>query len=300
MTAWRTASQRLVAVITFSFVIGARLGPAVADAQTAPPLPSRPDSLKFAVIGDSGSGDSEQYDVGSRMREARAMFPFELVIMLGDNIYGRQGPQDMIDKFERPYAALLQAGVMFFASLGNHDSQNNRNYPKFNMGGERYYTYARKNVRFFVLDTNQLDPKQMAWLDNALKQSSDEWKICYFHHPIYSDGGAHGSDVQLRVALEPLFLKYGVNVVFAGHDHIYERIKPQKGITYFVNGSSGELRRGDTKRSAMTAAYFDQDQAFSLVEIAGDDMFFEARSRGGRTVDSGVVHRQINGQAVQP
>ena len=291
--------RRLVAVVTFAFVIGARLSPALADAQTAPPLPSRPDSLKFAVIGDSGSGDPPQYDVGSRMRDARAMFPFELVIMLGDNIYGRQGPQDMVDKFERPYAALLQAGVMFFASLGNHDSPNNRNYPKFNMGGERYYTYARKNVRFFALDSNQVDPRQLAWLDNALKQSSEDWKICYFHHPIYSDGGRHGSDVQLRVTLEPLFLKYGVNVVFAGHDHIYERIKPQKGITHFVNGSSGELRKGDTKPSGLTAAYFDQDQVFSLVEVAGDDLYFEARSRGGRTVDAGVVRRQAGSQVVQ-
>src|ERR1051325_10416807 len=98
--------RRLIAVLTFAFVIGARLTPATADAQTAPPLPSRADSFKFAVIGDSGSGDSPQYDVGSRMKDARATFPFELVIMLGDNIYGRQGPQDMVDKFERPYAAL--------------------------------------------------------------------------------------------------------------------------------------------------------------------------------------------------
>jgi len=284
--------RRLAAVVTFVFVIGARLTPAVADAQTAPALPSRADSFKFAVIGDSGSGDPPQYDVGSRMKDARATFPFELVIMLGDNIYGRQGPQDMIDKFERPYAALLSAGVMFFASLGNHDSPNNRNYPKFNMGGERYYTYARKNVRFFVLDTNQLDPRQLAWLEGALKQSADEWKICYFHHPIYSDGGRHGSDVQLRVALEPLFLKYGVNVVFAGHDHIYERLTPQKGIYHFVEGAGGQLRKGDTKRSAMTAKAFDQDQSFMLVEIDGNLLSFQAISRAGTTVDSGTIQRQ--------
>src|SRR3954463_4308319 len=120
-----TMPRRLAAVLAFAFVIGARLTPAVADPQPAPPLPSRADSLKFAVIGDSGSGDYPQYDVASRMKDARAMFPFELVIMLGDNIYGRQGPQDFVDKFERPYAALLQGGVMFFASLGNHDSPNN-------------------------------------------------------------------------------------------------------------------------------------------------------------------------------
>jgi len=147
-------------------------------------------------------------------------------------------------------------------------------------------------VRFFVLDSNQLDPPQRAWLDDTLKQSQDEWKICYFHHPIYSDGGRHGSDVQLRVALEPVFTKYGVNLVFSGHDHIYERLVPQKGIAYFVAGSSGELRRGDVKRSATTAAYFDQDQAFMLVEIAGSDCFFQAVSRTGAVVDSGAIHRQ--------
>jgi 3',5'-cyclic AMP phosphodiesterase CpdA len=289
--------RRLCPGLVFLFIIGARLLPA----QTTAALPVRPESVKFAVIGDNGTGDSPEYDVGVRMTEARASFPFELVIMLGDNMYGSQREQDFVTKFERPYAPLLAAGVLFYASLGNHDSPSNRTYPRFNMGGERYYTYARKNVRFFALDSNQMDPQQMAWIDNALKQSTDQWKICYFHHPLYSDGRRHGSEVDLRVVLEPMFVKYGVNVVFSGHDHIYERIKPQKGITYFVNGSSGELRRGDTRPSAMTAAYFDQDQAFSLVEISGDDMFFQARSRAGRTVDGGVVHRAIGVQTtVQP
>ena len=280
--------RRVISTIIFCAVIGTRLAPA----QTPPPLPSVADSLKFAAIGDNGTGDPEQYDVGARMSTARAAFPFELVIMLGDNLYGRQQAEDFVTKFERPYASLLKAGVLFYASLGNHDNQSNKSYPGFNMKGERYYTYARKNVRFFVLDTNQLDPRQLAWLQDALKQSTEDWKICYFHHPIYSDGGRHGSDVALRVALEPILVKYGVNVVFSGHDHIYERIKPQKGITYFVVGSSGELRKGDVHPTGMTAAYFDQDQAFSLVEVAGNDLFFEARSRTGRTVDSGVIHRQ--------
>jgi predicted MPP superfamily phosphohydrolase len=289
--------RRLLPVLVFLFIIGARLLPA----QTTATLPVRPDSLKFAVIGDSGTGDPPQFDVGARMTEARSSFPFELVIMLGDNIDGRQLPQDLVARFERPYASLLAAGVLFYASLGNHDSPNNRFYPKFNMGGERYYTYARRNVRFFVLDSNQMDPRQLAWIDNALRQSTDAWKICYFHHPLYSNGGRHGSSVDLRVVLEPLFVKYGVSVVFSGHDHTYERIKPQHGITYFVNGSSGELRKGDVHPSSTTAAYFDQDQAFSLVEIAGEDMFFQARSRSGRTVDGGVLHRAVNAMVgVQP
>jgi len=287
MTQHKCAAGRLLTVLV-ALVSLAVMRPA---AQSAP-LPSKPDSLKLAVIGDSGTGDQPQYDVGQQMANARARFPFEMVIMLGDNLYGRQQPQDFVDKFERPYAPLLGAGVVFFASLGNHDNQNNRFYKNFNMGGERYYTYAKKNVRFFVLDSNQMDPKQRAWLDDALRQSQEEWKICYFHHPLYSDAGRHGSDVALRVSLEPLLTKYGVNVVLSGHDHVYERTRPQKGITYFVAGSSGELRRGDVKPSGSTAAYFDQDQAFMLVEIGGDELFFEAVARSGTVVDSGVIHRQ--------
>ncbi len=91
--------------------------------------------------------------------------------------------------------------------------------------------------------------------------------------------------------LEPLLVRYGVDVVFSGHEHVYERIKPQKGITYFIAGSGGQLRKGGVTPSAMTAAGFDQDQTFMLVEIVGDEMFFQAISRTGRVVDSGVIHR---------
>jgi predicted phosphodiesterase len=279
--------HRLTAALIGLLVISA-LRPAAQNGR----LPNRPNSVKFAAIGDSGTGDGPQFDVGRQMATARARFPFEFVIMLGDNLYGRQSPQDFINKFERPYAALLQKGVLFYASLGNHDDQNNRFYKNFNMGGERYYTYARKNVRFFVLDSNQMDPRQRAWLDDALQRSNDDWKVCYFHHPIYSDGGRHGSDVSLRVTLEPLLVKHGVNVVFAGHDHMYERLTPQKGITHFVAGASGELRRGDVRPSASTAAHFDQDLSFMLIEIDGDDLFFEAVARAGTIVDSGSIQRK--------
>ncbi len=254
-------------------------------------LPNRPDSLKFAVMGDMGTGDKPQYEVAQQLAAAHATFRFDMVLMLGDNLYGSQAPADFVLKFERPYKPLLDAGVKFYATLGNHDNQTNVNYKPFNMGGQRYYAYARGGVRFFVLDSDYLDPPQIAWIDAALRDSKEAWKICYFHHPLYSDGRRHGSSVDLRVILEPLFVKYGVNVVFSGHDHVYERITPQKGIYYFVSGAAGQLRKGDVKRSAMTAAAFDQDQSFMLVEIAADDLSFVAISRTGATVDSGVIHR---------
>jgi 3',5'-cyclic AMP phosphodiesterase CpdA len=255
-------------------------------------LGGRVDSLKFAVLGDFGTGEREQFEVGDRLWTAHAAFPFELVLALGDNMYGRQQPQDFVSKFERPYARLLEAGVRFQAALGNHDRPENRNYPAFNMGGQRYYTFARPGARFVVLDTNQLDPKQVAWAEETLARATEAWKIVYFHHPLYSDGGRHGSNVELRVVLEPLLVRHGVRVVFAGHEHIYERTTPQRGITHFVAGSGGQLRRGDVRPSAMTAASFDQDQAFMLVEIAGDQLFFQAISRSGATVDAGVISRR--------
>jgi hypothetical protein len=278
--------QRLVAALLALLIIGAS-----APAAQRAALPGRPDSMKFAVIGDNGTGDRPEFDIAQQMTSARARFPFELVIMLGDNMYGRQQPQDFVDKFERPYAALLQAGVSFHAALGNHDDPGSVSYKGFNMGGQRYYSFARKHVRFIVVDSNQLDPRQRAWIDGTLQQAEEPWKICYFHHPLYSDAGRHGSDVSLRVALEPLLTKGGVNVVFAGHDHVYERLTPQKGITHFVAGSGGQLRRGDIHPSAMTAAFYDQEQAFMLVEIDNDQMFFQAVSRTGAIVDSGVIER---------
>lgn len=256
------------------------------------PLPNRRDSLKFAAIGDNGSGEGPQYEIAQQMTNVRARFPFDLVIMLGDNMYGSQNPADFVKKFEQPYAPLLAAGVKFQASLGNHDRPENVSYKHFNMNGQRYYTYVRNNVRFFALDTTRMDPTQLQWIEASLRDAKEDWKICYFHHPLYSNANRHGSDVQMRVFLEPIFIKYGVNVVFSGHDHVYERLNPQKGIYYFVSGSAGMLRKGNMRPTGQTAASFDQDQSFMLVEIAGDEMFFQAISRTGKTVDSGVIRRQ--------
>ncbi|MGE0451165.1 MAG: metallophosphoesterase [Vicinamibacterales bacterium] len=255
-------------------------------------LPNGTGTVKFAAMGDNGTGQRPQYEVAARMSEARRHFDFDFVIMLGDNMYGRQRPEDFVTKFERPYEALLDDGVKFYAALGNHDDQSNRFYKPWNMNGERYYTYTKGDVRFFVLDSDYMDPKQLDWLTRELRKSNDRWKIAYFHHPLYSSAARHGSETDLRLILEPLFVRYGVNAVFSGHDHTYERITPQKGIYYFVSGSAGQLRRGDLRRSQLTAAGFDQDNAFMLVEIEDDALSVQALTRGGRTVDAVMLSRQ--------
>jgi acid phosphatase len=92
--------------------------------------------------------------------------------------------------------------------------------------------------------------------------------------------------------LEPILVRHGVSVVLAGHDHIYERTKPQAGgIPHFVIGAAGQLRRGDLGSDPQTAKGFDADLHFVLMEIAGDELAFQAVSRTGTTVDSGTFRR---------
>jgi 3',5'-cyclic AMP phosphodiesterase CpdA len=161
------------------------------------------------------------------------------------------------------------------------------------MEGKEYYRFKKGNVAFYSLNSNYMDKKQVEWLNSELAKDTSEWKIVYCHHPPYSSGGKHGSDTELRDVVEPIFLRHGVNVVFTGHDHFYERVLPQKGIFYFVSGAGGKLRSGDVKHnSPLTAKAYDKDMSFMLVEIADSAMYFQVLSRTGETVDSGVLPNQ--------
>src|SRR5438093_954129 len=264
------------------------------SAEQLVPLPNKADSFKFAVLGDFGTGDRTQYELAEQMVKLRERFKYEIVVLVGDNLYGSERPQDFQNKFELPYKALLDAGVKFYASLGNHDAREQRYYKLFNMEGKLYYTFSPKSdIRFFVFESTYPVPEQIEWLEKELKASDSAWKIVYFHHPLYSSGERHGSDLRLRDVLEPLFLKYNVSVVLTGHDHFYERLKPQKGIAYFVVGSGGQLRKGNIDRgTGLTANGFDTDLAFMAAEITGDEMYFNTISRVGQTVDSGVLARR--------
>ena len=231
------------------------------------------------MIGDNGTGAKEEYETARQLTAAHERTPFPFVIMVGDNIYGSERPQDFVKKFEAPYRPLLDGGVKFYASLGNHDSREQRYYKPYNMEGKLYYSFKapEQDVRFFALDTTYLDQPQLEWLEKELAGSKEHWKIPISTTRCTSSGRTHGSDLRLRSALEPLFIKYGVTVVFTGHDHFYERIKPQHGITHFVTGSGGQLRTGDLpKNSPLTASGFDTDQVFMVVNIDGDRLTFQA------------------------
>jgi len=270
-------------------------------------LPNKPGSVKFAVIGDTGTGDKHQVAIANELASWRTRYAFDFVVMMGDNLYGGENPKDFDKKFGAPYKPILGAGVKFYAALGNHDDAAlQRNYKPFNMNGERFYSFKpQSGVRFFALDSNYVDKAQLDWLEKELAASGSEWKIMYFHHPLYSSGETHGSAELQRGLLEPVFLKHGVNVVLSGHEHFYERIKPQKGIAYFIIGSSAKLRTGDLSKSDLTAYGNDQEYAFMLMEIVGDELYFQAINQSGKTIDTGSIKRvgkveQTPGRSTQP
>ena len=264
-------------------------------------LPNRPGSIKFAAIGDAGRGDRAQYDVSAQMKAFRDVFKFDFVVMLGDNVYDGGTPRDYRLKFELPYKPFLDDDVKFYATIGNHDDPNQPQYKPFNMRGQRYYTFIADgpllsrltdtDVRFFMVDTEALDRRQLAWLDQELGRSRARWNIPVFHRPIYTAGRYRLPASFLRASLEPVLLRHDVRLALSGHEHFYQRTEPQGGVTYFISGGAGSLRRGDLRPSRLTADGFDADYHFMLFEVTRDRTYFQAISRTGHSVDAGEIAR---------
>src|SRR5687767_6620347 len=139
------------------------------------PLPNQSDSFKFAVIGESGTGDRAQSELGEQMATLRERFKFDDVLLLGGNVMGSERPQDFEKKFQAPYKKLLDGGVRFHAALGDQDSREQRYYKLFNMNGNLYYTFKpRSDVQFFALESTYPDNKQLQWLQGQLEGRSEE------------------------------------------------------------------------------------------------------------------------------
>jgi hypothetical protein len=270
-----------------------------AAAQGAPPLPmpGNRGSTIFAAIGDSGSGDAAQESI------ARAMVTyftsgrrFRFVLMLGDNLYS----DDYTGEFLTPYKPLLDRGVKFYAALGNHDRDLEIHFKPFNMNDKDYYSFDDGNARFVALNSNRpTDPAQAKWFETAFADADTKWRICFFHHPLYSSGQHADESAQvIRPALEDMLVRAQVNVVFGGHEHLYERVAPQKGIRYFVSGGGGRnLYRVHPSGFDEVAV---SEHHFMVLEIDGNRMFFEAVSATQDLLDCGLIFRATDEAAKPP
>jgi len=161
--------KRFLSLVLLGVSVASAYQPAAKDRLD---LPLKDNSTRFAVIGDMGTGKKPQYEVAAKMEQYRKLFPYDFVITLGDNIYGSQSASAFKAKFEDPYRPLLEAGVNFYASLGNHDNANQRLYKPFNMNGKRYYSFKKGKAEFFSLDSNYMDREQTKWLETGLSGST--------------------------------------------------------------------------------------------------------------------------------
>jgi predicted phosphodiesterase len=256
-------------------------------------MPRKARSLRFAALGDTGTGELAQRKVAETVWSFYSQDNrFKFILLLGDNLYaGLERTQDYRREFLDPYKQILDGRIQFRATLGNHDLAGQADFAPFNMGGKPYYSFKEYNVKFVSLNSNTpTDPEQLKWLEDQFK-GEDGWRICFFHHPLYSSGTHAREARQMRRLLEEHLVKNKVNVVFSGHEHFYERSKPQQGIIYFVNGGAAKLRLGDLRPHEFTDFGYDSENSFMLLEIANDEMFYQAMGVSGRTIDCGVVYR---------
>jgi len=272
----------------------------------------------FVVVGDAGCGCKEQIAVAQRMIEWHKEKPYHYVLMTGDNIYGEDffrksfsvrkrggDPGLFASRFDSVYGRLLGKGVKFLASLGNHDVETKdgryeiKDKKRFNILGDKGYYVTKPEsqkedlITFFALNSTRFmkeeDDEQVQWLSRELAASQSKWKIVFFHHPIYTPPGKHEPEALFLKAIENILVAGGVKITFAGHNHFYARIKPQKGITHFVSGGGGRYLKTPEKSTIteVTAKAYH----FLYVEIYPDRIDFWAIPPTGPPLDQGTIRQ---------
>ncbi len=244
-------------------------------------------AIRFLALGDSGGGGADQYALLDQMYTV----PYDLIVHTGDVAYGNGTLQQLDDNMFGVYGDLLR-NVAVFPAAGNHDYDTLRGAPFRDVfalpgdSGEHQYSFDWGRAHFAVLDTEVDIEPQVAWLDADLAASPLPWKIVSLHRPPYSSG-THGSDTRLRALLAPIFARHGVQLVLAGHDHDYERMTPQDGVTYVVTGGGGVGTRG-VGVSSFTA--FSEDVIhFVYGEIRGNQLALHAIDGAGAEFDEVVL-----------
>lgn len=279
---------------------------------TAPDIELQPeawattgDRVRFAAIGDNGSGGRQAMAVAARMAHTYRERPFGLVALLGDISYYGNFEDRYDDVFARPMRPLIDAGVGFELAIGNHD----RDLRHSDEGLEEieaelrllgtpslYYTTTHGPADFFYLDSSVPgvfgpgSSTQWEWLDDALASSTSQWKIVVLHHPLYSSG-RHGSTVGARERLEPILVRHHVDLVLAGHDHHYERTHPQSGITYVVSGGGCKTTAVSRSPFTVTAASILQ---FLVIDIEGDRLDGRCVQVDGQIADRFTLRAREN------
>jgi predicted phosphodiesterase len=249
--------------------------------------------FSFAVVGDSGSGGKGQLAVAALLERLRP----DLVLHTGDVVYPAGQERHYDRRFFAPYRNLIKT-VPLFPVLGNHDVRKGNGaaflenfHPPLGSPGstKRYYSFDWGNTHFVALDSELYHgdrgsnpEEQRDFLERDLATTRKRWKVAFLHRSPYGSS-RHGGDEKVREDLEPLFVKHGADLVFSGHDHVYERTVPITGVTYVVSGGGGR-RLYPAGNGELTASSVSAHHAV-VVRVSGSRLLLETLEVGGKVVD---------------
>jgi hypothetical protein len=248
----------------------------------------------FAVFGDCGAGSRGQLGVAKLLEQS----PAEFVLLCGDIVYDHGEEEDYDLRFFEPYRRALPR-MTFWPALGNHDVGAKDaaaalaifnvplNGPR-NIQGGRNYSFDYGNAHIAAIDSNA-SPETLRdligpWLEKDMAASRQTWKFVFFHHPPFSSAN-HGENEKMRDLMVPVFIRSRIDVVFAGHDHAYERTQPINGITYIVTGDGGASLYQHQHPHDYTAQFYNERHGLTLVKIDGPHFLLRHVNVDGKEVD---------------
>ena len=282
------------------------LATAGGDAEFALRAPDA-EELRFVVFGDSGTGEPAQVAIARAIRN-ESRLP-DLVLILGDVVYPPFDAQSWDAKFFAPYASLLPS-VPFYALLGNHDYELlggrpflevfslPRNGPP-GLVPETSYLLERAGSQLVVHDTNlspaMLRQHALPW-HAQLARASASFRLVFEHHTLYSSGpNADAAPLpELRALLAPLYTASGVDVVFGGHEHFYERTRPIGGVVYVTSGAGGAALYPRTTTNPWSAAFVNDRHGYTYVELGRRSLKLRQMDVEGAALDSMTLTRAVS------
>jgi len=245
-------------------------------------------SIKFVAYGDT-RGVWDNWINASIVSKAIIEEQPNFVIHTGDIVKDGRNISQWIDFFS---ISNYTHNCTIYPVLGNHEYYGESYFKYFDIQGDGYwYSFNNGPIHFIGLDSNKkniFNPNQIIWLLKDLKSNEKTYIIVFFHHPPYSSG-SHGSSYLIRLLWSPIFNIFNVDIIFNGHDHIYER-GIVNNIYYIVTGGGGAplYKTGEKWWTIHSEKSFH----YCLINADQNELFFQSKRTDGSVIDSFIIEKQ--------
>jgi len=254
-------------------------------------------SVKFFSYGDTRTNGSVHNGLAGQINTAYSGDPaFQtLNLNVGDWVSGDSESAWTSEWFATSYTSLRKqdANISDIGVRGNHEGGATywkRYWPEpFNSGG-LYWSFDYGPMHVTMIDqftSYSAGSAQYNWIKSDLANSTKKWKIVVLHEPGWSAGGGHGNNTTVQKDLQPLFVQYGVAIVFGGHNHYYARASVN-GVTHLtVGGGGAPLYSPASGQPNIVKTY--KGYSFGEFSISGSTLTAKIISSSGATVDSFTI-----------